>query len=149
MNGSRNKTETTRGMDIQKLTEKYRERFDAYYRQIEEGSGKRKGKTKKGTERPNFLGEVIRPVLDALPDLLPEYGFAKTTDCYAMYGEYYRIKAGIVLVGGLSADENFGLVFTPMFHGKACGKEYRIDSMDRLVELIREQFKRREVKTKR
>ena len=64
-------------------------------------------KRKKEVETPNFLKDVIRPILDTLPDLLPEYGFTKTTDDYAMYGEYYRIKAGIVLVGGFSIDEDF------------------------------------------
>ena len=60
------------------------------------------GNGKMEVETPNFLKDVIRPILDTLPDLLPEYGFTKTTDDYAMYGEYYRIKAGIVLVGGFS-----------------------------------------------
>lgn len=66
-----------------------------------------------------------------------------------MYGEYYRIKAGIVLVGGFSIDEDFNLYFTPLFHGKACGKSHKIDSIGQLVEIIREQFERREVKNER
>ena len=103
---------------------------------------------KVGNGKTNFLKDVIRPILDTLPDLLPEYGFTKTTDDYAMYGEYYRIKAGIVLVGGFSIDEDFNLYFTPLFHGKACGKSHKIDSIGQLVEIIREQFERREVKMK-
>ena len=55
-----------------------------------------------------------------------------------MYGEYYRIKAGIVLVGGFSIDEDFNLYFTPLFHGKACGKSQKIDSIGQLVEIISE-----------
>lgn len=111
-------------MDIQKLTENYRKRFDAFYGQ---DATKKSGREKKNTrpERPNFLDEVIRPVLDALADLMPEYGFTKTTDKYAMFGEYYRIKAGIVLIGGFSVDEDFGLVFTPLFHGAPCGEEQK------------------------
>ncbi|HCR01052.1 hypothetical protein [Bacteroides uniformis] len=136
-------------MDIQELTKNYRERFNAYYREEETASGQKKGrKAARKTARPNFLEEVIRPVLDALPGLLPGYGFAKTTDDYAMYGDYYRIKAGIVLVGGFSIDGDFNLSFTPLFHGKACGKSCRIDSMEQLVGIIREQFDRREVKMK-
>lgn len=87
-------------MDIKELTERYRDRFDAHYLQDDNGTGRKGRKRKKEVETPNFLKDVIRPILDTLPDLLPEYGFTKTTDDYAMYGEYYRIKAGIVLVGG-------------------------------------------------
>ena len=105
-------------MDIKELTERYRDRFDAHYLQDDNGTGRKGRKRKKEVETPNFLKDVIRPILDTLPDLLPEYGFTKTTDDYAMYGEYYRIKAGIVL------------------------------SIGQLVEIIREQFERREVKMK-
>ncbi len=94
-------------MDIKELTERYRDRFDAHYLQDDNGTGRKGRKRKKEVETPNFLKDVIRPILDTLPDLLPEYGFTKTTDDYAMYGEYYRIKAGIVLVGGFSIDEDF------------------------------------------
>ncbi len=136
-------------MDIQKLTENYRKRFDDFYGQTEateEDSGRKKKKTQ--PERPNFLAEVIRPVLDALADLLPEYGFSKTTDKYAMYGDYYRIKAGIVLIGGFSVDEDFGLVFTPLFHGKPCGKQQKITDSRQLVDVLRKEFQKREVKMK-
>ena len=84
-------------MDIKELTERYQDRFDAHYLQDDNGTGRKGRKRKKEVETPNFLKDVIRPILDTLPDLLPEYGFTKTTDDYAMYGEYYRIKAGIVL----------------------------------------------------
>lgn len=114
-------------MDIKELTERYRDRFDAHYLQDDNGTGRKGRKRKKEVETPNFLKDVIRPILDTLPDLLPEYGFTKTTDDYAMYGEYYRIKAGIVLVGGFSIDEDFNLYFTPLFHGKACGKSQKIE----------------------
>ena len=80
-------------MDIKELTERYQDRFDAHYLQDDNGTGRKGRKRKKEVETPNFLKDVIRPILDTLPDLLPEYGFTKTTDDYAMYGEYYRIKA--------------------------------------------------------
>lgn len=134
-------------MDIQKLTEDYRKRFDAFYGQnaIENSGGKKK---KVQPERPNFLAEVIRPVLDALVEQLPEYGFSKTTDKYAMYGDYYRIKAGIVLIGGFSVDDDFGLLFTPLFHGKPCGKEQKITDSQQLVDVLRKEFEKRKVKMK-
>ena len=58
-------------MDIQKLTQDYKERFFAYAEQVAENPPK-KGKKKGELESPNFLKEVIRPILDALVDLLPE-----------------------------------------------------------------------------
>ena len=57
-------------------------------------------------------------------------------------------RKGRKLVGGFSIDEDFNLYFTPLFHGKACGKSHKIDSIGQLVEIIREQFERREVKMK-
>lgn len=133
-------------MDIQKLTENYRKRFDAFYGQDAAEDSGRKKKGKRQMERPNFLAEVIRPVLDELADLLPEYGFSKTTDRYAMVGEYYRVKAGVVLIGGFSVDEDFGLVFTPLFHGAPCGKGQKITDSGQLVDVLREEFRKREVK---
>lgn len=134
-------------MDIQKLTENYRKRFDAFYGQdAAENSGGKKKRTQ--PERPNFLCEVIRPVLDALVELMPEYGFSKTTDKYAMYGDYYRVKAGIVLIGGFSVDDDFGLVFTPLFHGAPCGEEQKITDSRQLVDVLRKEFEKREVKMK-
>lgn len=136
----------TMEMDIKELTEKYRERFEAFYH-TEGSNTDRKGNRRKRTEEsPSFLKEVIRPILDMLPELLPKYGFTKTTDEYAMYGKYYRIKAGVVLIGGFSINEDFGLFFTPLFHGKACGKSHRIDNMKQLVKTISEEFEKREVK---
>jgi len=133
-------------MDIQKLTENYRKRFDAFYGQETEDSGRKKKKAQ--PERPNFLAEVIRPVLDALVDLMPGYGFSKTTDQYTMYGDYYRVKAGVVLVGGFSVDEDFGLLFTPLFHGAPCGEEQKITDSRQLVDVLRGEFEKREVKRK-
>lgn len=133
-------------MDIQKLTEDYRKRFDAFYGQEAEDSGRKKKKAR--SERPNFLAEVIRPVLDALVDLMPGYGFSKTTDQYTMYGDYYRVKAGVVLVGGFSVDEDFGLLFTPLFHGAPCGEGQKITDSRQLVDVLRGEFEKREVKKK-
>ncbi len=132
-------------MNIKKLTDDYCVRFNAYIRQIDEGTAKKNGKRKQPVS-PNFLKEVIRPVLDALVELLPEYGFTPTTDRYAMYGEYYRIKAGIVLIGGFTIDEDFGLIFTPLFHGQPCGESQVITEMEQLVTILRHEFERREIK---
>lgn len=93
-------------MNIQTLTKNYKERFVAFNKRIEEIGTDPKKKAKLG-KSPNFLKEVLRPILDELPDLLPGYGFKPTTDTYAMYGEYYRIKAGITLLGGNNHQRGF------------------------------------------
>ena len=135
-------------MDIKKLTQDYKERFFAYAEQVAENPPK-KEKKKLDVPSPNFLAEVIRPILDSLVELLPEYGFSKTTDKYAMYGEYYRIKAGIVLIGGFSINDDFGLVFTPLFHGQPCGESTEVIDINQLVITLRREFERREIKKKR
>ena len=71
-------------MDIKELTERYQDRFDAHYLQDDNGTGRKGRKRKKEVETPNFLKDVIRPILDTLPDLLPEYGFTKTTVLHAI-----------------------------------------------------------------
>ena len=134
-------------MDIRKLTQDYKERFFAYAELVVEKTPK-KGKKGK-VQSPNFLSEVIRPILDSLVDLIPEYGFTKTTEKYAMYGEYYRIKAGIVLIGGFSINDDFGLVFTPLFHGQPCGESIEVTDIEQLVITLRREFERRGVKKKK
>ena len=57
-------------MNIQTLTKRYRERFVAFNKRIDEIGTDPKQKTKLG-KSPNFLKEVLRPILDELPDLLP------------------------------------------------------------------------------
>ena len=65
-----------------------------------------------------------------------------------MYGEYYRIKAGIALLGGITIKEDFNLEFTPLFHGQPCGESRDINSMDDLLAALKEQLERREVACK-
>lgn len=134
-------------MDIQKVTQDYKDRFFAYSEQVTEKPVK-KCKKKGNLKYPNFLAEVVRPILDALADLLPEYGFSKTTDKYAMYGEYYRIKAGKVLIGGLSINDDFGLIFTPLFHGRPCGASCCVANIAQLANALRQEFERRGLKPK-
>ena len=66
-----------------------------------------------------------------------------------MYGKYYRIKAGIVLIGGFSINDDFGLVFAPLFHGQLCGESSEVTDINQLVITLRREFERREIKTKR
>lgn len=96
-------------MDIQKAMKDYQIHFDEYYRQF----GSKAPKNQKKLERPNFLNEVILPILNTLPEAMPGYNFAPPPADYTMYGEYYRVKGGIILYGGFSISDNFELLFTP------------------------------------
>ena len=95
-------------MDIKELTEKYRKRFEAFYHTEGSNTDRKWSGRKRTEESPGFQKEVIRPILDTLPELLPRYGLIKTTGDYAMYGKYCCIKAGAVLIGGFSISENLG-----------------------------------------
>lgn len=133
-------------MDIQKLTQDYQRRFNEHAEAVEKNMTRKRGKKK--LLSPNFLKEVVRPILDELALRLPEYGFKKTTDDYAMYGEYYRIKAGIILIGGFTIDEEFGLIYTPLFHGRPCGECSKITNIEQLVSIIRLGFEQRDIRVK-
>lgn len=121
-------------MDIKRLTKDYKKQSDDYYNWFDD-NGKRK---KKQPKQPNFLRQVILPILNALPEVLSECGFTPPTDDYAMYGEYYRIKCGIMVLGGISIGDNFELYFTALFHGQPYGQKVEITTLNQLVEILRD-----------
>lgn len=125
-------------MNIKVLTEKYKKHFHEYYAQMEGNTNGRKLPA-----RPNFLQEVILPILNRLPDALPGYGFKPPAKGYAMYGEYYRIKCGLTLLGGFSVDEDFKLSFIPLFKGRPCGTPVPITDMEQLISVLLLQIKER------
>lgn len=126
-------------MDIQKLVQDYKKQFDQYYNWFDKNV---KGK-KKQPKQPNFLKQVIFPILNALPEALPECGFTPPSDDYAMYGEYYRIKCGVTVLGGLSFGDNFELYFTTLFHGQSCDQKVEITTFKQLVEILRGIYNKR------
>lgn len=126
-------------MDIQKSIKDYQKHSDEYYSQF----GSKVPENRKLSERPNFLKEVILPILDALSEAMPGYGFASPPDNYAMYGKYYRVKGGIILYGGFSIGDNFELLFTPLFHGEPTGEPVEICSLAQLVKILRDIYKQR------
>ena len=60
---------------------------------------------------------------------------------------YYRIKAGIVLIGDFSIDDDFKLLYTSLFHGKPCGESFEVVDITQLVNTLRREFERRGIKT--
>jgi len=126
-------------MDIKELTKDYKKQSDDFYNWFD---GNSEGKREQ-PEQPNFLKQVIFPILNALPEALPECGFTPPSDNYVMYGEYYRIKCGIIVLGGISVGKNFELYFTTLFHGRPCGRKVEITTLDQLVENLRSIYSQR------
>ena len=126
-------------MDIQKTMKDYQAHFDEYYSQF----GSKASENQKQLERPNFLKEVILPILNALSDAMPGYGFVPPPANYTMYGKYYRVKGGIILYGGFSIGDNFELFFTPLFKGKTVGEPVEIGTLAELVKTLRNIYKQR------
>lgn len=121
-------------MDILKMTNDYQKNFNRFYSQF----GNKVPKKGKKNKRPNYLQEVVIPILKALPDAMPGYGFLPPTDDYVMFGEYYRVKGGIILYGGFSFGKNFELYFTPLFHGEPCGEKVMLTTLAQLIEILRD-----------
>ena len=125
-------------MNIKALTEKYKKHFHEYYSLLDGNTDGRQPPA-----RPDFLQEVILPILDRLPEALPGYGFKPPEKGYAMYGEYYRSKCGITLLGGFSVNEKFELFFTPLFRSRPCGKPVRVTDMEQLSTELLKQIRRK------
>lgn len=126
-------------MDIKKLVKDYKKQSDDYYNWFD-GNNKEK---KKQPERPDFLKQVIFPILNALPEALPECGFIPPPDDYAKYGEYYRVKSGIMVLGGFSLGDDFELCFTTLFHGQPCSRKVEITTLNQLVGILRDIYNQR------
>lgn len=125
-------------MNIKALTEKYKQHFHDFYAKLDDNADGRQLPA-----RPDFLQEVVLPVLNKLPEVLPGYGFKPPEKGYAMYGEYYRIKCGITLLGGFSVNEKFELFFTPLFKGRPCGKSILVTDMEQLSAALLKQIQRK------
>lgn len=132
-------------MEFRQLIDAYRQRMDAYYKQIEQACASRiNGQKLNIPSTPNYLTEVIVPVLRSLAKDMPGYKI-KIPDpqTYFPIKGYYRIKVGITTVGGFAVPEkeDFSLYFVPMRHAKPSSGKYRITNTEDLVQLIINQLK--------
>lgn len=132
-------------MEIKQLIDAYRQRTDAYYKEIEQVCASRiNGQKLKIPPAPSYLMEVIIPVLRNLAKNMPGYKI-KIPDpqTYFPIKGYYRIKVGITTVGGFAVPEkeDFSLYFVPMRHAKPSSGKYRITNTENLVQLIINQLK--------
>lgn len=132
-------------MEFKQLIDTYRQRMEAYYKAIEQACASRTdGQKIKIPLAPNYLMEVIIPVLRSLAKAMPDYKI-KIPDpqTYFPIKGYYRIKVGVTTVGGFPVPEkeDFSLCFVPMRYAKPSSQKYRVINTENLVQLIMNQLK--------
>lgn len=132
-------------MEFKQLIDTYRQRMEAYYKAIEQACASRTdGQKIKIPPAPNYLMEVIIPVLRSLAKAMPDYKIKiPDSQTYFPIKGYYRIKVGVTTVGGFPVPEkeDFSLCFVPMQHAKPSSQEYRVINTENLVQLIMNQLK--------
>lgn len=132
-------------MEFKQLIDAYRQRMDAYYKEIEQACASRiNGQKINLPPAPNYLLEVIIPVFRSLAKNMPDHKI-KIPDpqTYFPIKGYYRIKVGITTVGGfvVPEKEDFALYFIPMRHAKPSSEKYKVMNTENLVQLILNQLK--------
>lgn len=132
-------------MEFKQLIDTYRKRMDAYYKKIEQACTTRiNGEKIKIPSAPSYMTEVIIPVFRNLAENMPGYKI-KIPDpqTYFPIKGYYRIKVGMITVGGFAVPEkeDFSLYFVPMRHAKPSSEKYFVINTENLVQLIINQLK--------
>lgn len=132
-------------MEFKQLIDTYRRRMDVYYKKIEQTCASRiNGEKTNLPPAPNYLLEVIIPVLRNLAENMPAYKIKiPNPQTYLPIKGYYRIKVGITTVGGfvVPEKEDFSLWFVPMRHAKPSSEKYTVMNTENLVQLILNQLK--------
>lgn len=94
---------------------------------------------------PNYVDEVIRPILRMVAEALPEYGFTvpPSKRCTLVNG-LYQIRTPKVCLGGLSypTKHDHKLYFAPLFHRKA-GERQEVKTLEQLVAMLRAELNKR------
>lgn len=124
-------------MDIRQLVEDYRTNADAFYSAITKGSYR---KTSIKGPSPDYMREVVLPVLNELVRRLPECRLNPPDKSYVMRNDFYHIQAGQMSVGGLQPDEQYNLTFTPLIRQKPAGPRVTVESFDQLAEQVKRAF---------
>lgn len=130
-------------MDIAKLAADYRQNAEAFYANVIDPRNKKK--THHHAVPPNYLAQVIIPVLRALVRRLPECRLNDPDESYIFQFGYFPVASGLSLFGGLSPDHNYNLTYTPLFKRKASGETVTINTLDELVACVVRDFKNRSI----
>ena len=131
-------------MEFNPLIDAYRQRLEAFHKEIETICALPGGaQNKKISVSPSYQDEVIIPVYRSLAAEMPGYKIKiPNPKTYFPIKGYYRIKVGITTVGGFSTPEgnDFSLYFTPMRHANPTGKRNKINTTEELMQLIKNQL---------
>ena len=124
-------------METDKLIEAYIKRSDAHAAKIEteENSG--------SLTPPSFVKEVIIPLITALAEDMPGYDVVIPNPVrYHMLGDLYRIKVGLVTVGGISVwdEDEIRLHYVRLSHAKPIGEPVKITGTKELAQIIKSQL---------
>lgn len=126
---------------IQPLIDAYTARLDAYMLEIEKScTSKKKNKPKLEMVSPNYIEEVIIPVLQGVADIMLKGKKVKVPNAktYLPVKEYYRIKVGVTTVGGFSVPDgdDFSIYFTPLKSANPIGEKAKIHTIEQLYQCI-------------
>lgn len=131
-------------MDFQELTDNYKKRTDDLFRQIEANCVHRKRKGITNFSTPSFVEDVIIPIYVSLAECMRRKGLKiPNPKTYLPIKGYYRIKIGLITVGGFSVPENgdYRIYFTPMKSAKPIGPKQLVSNTEELKQLINNQLK--------
>lgn len=130
---------------IKQLTKDYQERFNAWVNQTTRGGKKQRGRKKAPIpETPNYVIEVIAPIIIELarcmPDHLVEIPDPETYGIGA--GDMYHINIRNRSIGGLTY-LNYGeseIHFIPVSSGKISKERLPVSSIQQLEYIVRKQL---------
>lgn len=121
-------------MNIENLVEAYRQNAEAFYAAVIDTRNNKK--TYGHAMPPNYLAQVIIPVLRELILRLPECRINKPDESYVLRMGYFPISSGLLVFGGLRPDQNYNLTYTPLYKKKGVGETVTINTLDELVAYV-------------
>lgn len=94
---------------------------------------------------PDYIREVIHPILTMLAEALPEYPVhVPPVGSYCLEEGYYKIRVGLATLGGLSrpVGKDYRLYFTTLFKKRELEK-IEIRTMEELIEQVKIELNKR------
>lgn len=121
-------------MNIKNLVAAYRRNAEAFYAAVIDTRNNKK--THGHAAPPNYLAQVIIPVLRELVRRLPD-------ESYVLRMGYFPISSGLLVFGGLRPDQNYNLTYTPLYKKKGVGETVTINTLDELVAYVKRDSRNR------
>lgn len=134
-------------MNFQELIDAYTVRLDEYFKKIDKAChSKKKQKEQELPKSPNYIYEVIMPIYDSLAEIMrwnPKIKIPNPESYYPVKG-FYKIKVGIITVGGFSVPngDDYSVYFTPLRYASPLGDRVKVENTEHLRQLIMNQIKK-------